>query len=100
MQRVNCRGWISTTTDLPAIVTTVGGQLTDLHSALAKLRARRQILQMHWFPSKGAIPVLVLFTVGHIAIHFCCERGRRFSEDDRPRLPATLPTEPCCRSCW
>lgn len=37
MSRVNCRGWISTTTDLPAIVTTIDRQLTSLHSALAKL---------------------------------------------------------------
>ena len=37
MKRVNCHGWISTTTDLNAIMTTVNGQMTGLHSALAKL---------------------------------------------------------------
>lgn len=37
MKRVNCHGWISTTTDLPAIVTTIDTQLTGLNLALAKL---------------------------------------------------------------
>ena len=37
MTRVNGRGWVSMTTDLNAIVATVDGQLTHLHSSLSKL---------------------------------------------------------------